>query len=137
MPHKRPFKKPLLILLLVYGVASLIHFIHNAEYLAAYPNLPESWTRSGVYLAWVGMTCVGVLGCFLLYRGYQAAGLITIAVYALLGIDSIAHYIVAPMSAHTAAMHVTILLEVTAGGLLLIETVRLFTKQIASKRVRH
>ena len=129
-----PFKKTLLVFLLIYGVASLIHFIHNAEYLAAYPNLPESWTRNGVYLAWVGMTCVGLLGCFLLYRGYQVAGLITVAVYALLGIDSIAHYIVAPMSAHTAAMHVTIVLEVTAGGLLLIETVRLLTKRLILNR---
>ena len=131
---RNPFKKTLLIFLLIYGVASLIHFVHNAEYLAAYPNLPESWTRNGVYLAWAGMTCVGLLGCFLLYRGYQVAGLITVAVYALLGIDSIAHYIVAPMSAHTAAMHVTILFEVAAGCLLLIETVRLLTKKLTLRR---
>jgi hypothetical protein len=32
--------------------ASLLHFAHNAQYLAQYPNLPPSWSRAEVYLAW-------------------------------------------------------------------------------------
>ena len=32
--------RPLPWLLALYGLASLAHFIHNAEYLGAYPNLP-------------------------------------------------------------------------------------------------
>src|SRR5215469_12243644 len=28
----------------LYAAASLVHFTHNAEYLAQYPNLPASWT---------------------------------------------------------------------------------------------
>ena len=32
----------LFILLAVYAVASFIHFVHNAEFLSAYPGLPSS-----------------------------------------------------------------------------------------------
>jgi hypothetical protein len=48
-----------------------------------------------------------------------------VAVYAALGLDSLGHYVLAPMSAHTAAMNATIVLDVTAAALLLIEAVKL------------
>lgn len=41
--------KFLALLLCLYCAGSLIHFVHNAEFLTDYPNLPESWSRSGVY----------------------------------------------------------------------------------------
>ena len=121
--------KPFIAFLIIYAVASLIHFIHNAEFLDAYPGLPESWSRGGVYLAWIGMTSIGVLGWFLLKKGYRIAGLVVVAVYAVCGLDSLAHYIVAPFSAHTAAMNGTILLEVTAAGLLLTMTMWLLVRR--------
>lgn len=34
-------------LLVAYGAASLVHFIHNAEFLGDYPGLPATWTRAG------------------------------------------------------------------------------------------
>jgi hypothetical protein len=37
--------KTLIWLLALYGLASLAHFAHNAEYLAAYPNLPAWLSR--------------------------------------------------------------------------------------------
>ena len=114
----------LLTLLLIYGAASLIHFIHNAEFLADYPNLPTSWTRAGVYLAWVALTIVGVGGWFILVRGFPRTGLLVLAVYAAFGLDSLGHYVVAPMSAHSLAMNSTILFEVIAAALVLIEVVR-------------
>src|SRR5579885_3485814 len=36
----------------VYFVASLAHFIHNAKYIAFYPNMPAWLTRDTVYLEW-------------------------------------------------------------------------------------
>jgi len=111
--------------LLVYGAASLVHFIHNAELIAHYPGLPTSWTREGVYLAWLGMTAVGVCGWWVLSRGYPVAGLLVLAGYALLGLDSLGHYALAPFSAHSTAMHVTILLEVAAGASVLVLALRL------------
>ena len=39
----------LAVLLLLYLAASLLHFVHNAEFLSDYPNLPAWLTRSQVY----------------------------------------------------------------------------------------
>lgn len=130
----RPTNRLLFLLLGVYAAASLIHFIHNAEFLRDYPGLPESWSRGGVYLAWLGMTVVGGIGAWLVYRGRMAMGLGLLAVYAALGMDSIGHYIVAPLSAHTAMMNSTILLEVGAAGLVLLEVARRFYGIMTNRR---
>ncbi len=115
-----PIHKSLFVCLAIYCLASLVHFIHNAEFLSAYPGLPANWTRTGVYLVWFGMTAVGALGWSLLHFGRKQAGLVVSAVYACFGLDSLAHYVVAPMSAHTVAMNVTIFMEVGAALLVLL-----------------
>ncbi|NEP19748.1 MAG: hypothetical protein F6J97_23155 [Leptolyngbya sp. SIO4C1] len=112
-------RKLLITVWCLYLVGSLIHFIHNAEFLKDYPNLPDSWMRNGIYLAWVGMTLLGAIGLILAIRSSKLIGLNCLVVYALLGIDSLGHYIVAPFDSHTAAMNTTILLEVGAAVLLL------------------
>src|SRR5262245_19409644 len=111
-------------LIAAFAAASLVHFIHNAEFLHDYPNIPGSWSRAQVYVAWVAMTMVGVVGWLLLSRGRILAGLFTLVVYAGLGLDSLGHYWLAPFSAHTPAMNATILAEVTAAGCLLFEVAR-------------
>jgi hypothetical protein len=129
-------RRPLALLLLVYAGASLIHFIHNAEFLRDYPGLPQTWTRSGVYGAWLGVTAVGIAGWALLARGKPLAGLGVLALYALLGVDSLAHYGVAPLSAHSAAMNATILLEVAAACLVLAEVSRQLAIHLRRRHVR-
>jgi hypothetical protein len=113
--------RTLLPLLLIYGLASLVHFSHNAEFVADYPNLPASWSRADVYLAWIALTIVGIAGWVLMRRGFLLAGLVVLALYAALGLDSLGHYLLAPLSAHTLMMNSTILAEVTAAGLVLVE----------------
>jgi hypothetical protein len=131
---RRPVPKTLLLLLLIYGVASLIHFAHNAEFLADYPNLPVPWTRMGVYAAWTALTAIGVGGWFLVVRGYPLVGLLLWALYAVLGLDSLGHYVLAPMSEHTLAMNSTILFEVTAAALVLIEVMRQMAHHVLRMR---
>ena len=126
--------RPLFLLLLVYAVASFIHFVHNAEFLSAYPGLPDSWSRAGVYFAWVAMTAVGAAGSLLLHRGHERSGLFLLAGYAVMGMDSLGHYVVAPLSAHSLSMNVTILLEVAAAGLVLIAVVRRMIETYLKKR---
>jgi len=121
---RKPIQSTLFILLLIYFAASLMHFIHNAEFLVDYPNLPTSWSRTGVYFAWIGITIVGITGWFLLTRGHQLSGLLFLAVYAVFGLDSLGHYVLAPLSEHTVAMNTTILFEVGTATLVLIEIVR-------------
>ena len=127
-------RRTLLALLLVYGLASLVHFIHNAEFLRDYPGLPATWTRAGVYFAWLGMTAIGISGWLLLARGHRRIGWALLAVYALLGLDSLGHYVLAPLSAHTAGMNGTILFEVTAAGLVLLEVARQATHHAWGRR---
>lgn len=107
-------------LLALYAGASLLHFTHNAEYLAQYPNLPASWTRPDVYLAWCCVAAVGLLG-YVLYRGgFPRVGLTLLAIYGGLGFDGLLHYTRAPISHHSAAMNFTIWVEVAAAAVLLI-----------------
>jgi hypothetical protein len=117
-------------LLLLYLAASLLHFVHNAEYLADYPNLPAWLSRADVYLAWLGQAAVGVVG-YVLYRiGWRLSGLLLIGAYAAFGFDGLLHYTRAPFAAHTAAMNLTIGFEVAAAVLLLCAVVAL----VAQKR---
>lgn len=114
----------LLPLMLVYGAASLLHFIHNAVYLRDYPNLPAWLTSGGVIAAWLVVAAVGVLGYRLYSRVSRVAGSIAIAAFAVLGFGGLDHYTVAPVSAHTVAMNLTILLEAATAGVLLVFVAR-------------
>jgi hypothetical protein len=114
----------LLPLMLVYGAASLLHFMHNAVYLRDYPHLPAWLTSAGVVAAWLVVAATGVLGYLLYSRISRVAGLIAISAYAVLGFAGLDHYTVAPMSAHTVAMNLTILLEVVTAAVLLVFVAR-------------
>jgi hypothetical protein len=139
VPAKSPITgghtpRTLLILLLAYGAASLVHYVHNAEFLLQYPNMPAWLSPAQVYAAWIGVTLVGVVGYLLVRRGYQLAGLLVIAAYAALGFDGLGHYGLAPLSAHTVTMNLTIWLEVAAASLLLVAVAGFLAKQM---RQRH
>jgi hypothetical protein len=118
-PDARQGSRRLLFLIIVYGAASLLHFAHNALFVREYPNLPSWLTAGGVWAAWCGVTSVGALGYYVYRRFSRAAGLITLAVYALLGFAGLDHYAVAPMSAHSIEMNATIIVEVAAAAALL------------------
>jgi hypothetical protein len=109
-----------MFLMLVYGVTSLVHFVHNGIYLHEYPNLPVWLTSTGVYASWSAITAVGALGYWLYRRLSPVMGLVTIAIYAALGFGGLDHYVVAPVGAHSIVMNVTIFSEVVAAAALLI-----------------
>ena len=120
MAFERAWVKVLGVLLLAYAAASLVHHAHNAEYLHDYPNMPAWITRPAVYAAWLGETILGVVGYLLLRRGHAVVGLGLIAIYAALGFDAFAHYVLAPAAAHTAAMNATIWLEAATAALVFV-----------------
>ena len=122
-------------LLALYAFASLLHFTHNAEYLAQYPNLPASWTRADVYLAWCGVTSVGLLGYVLYRTGYPRLGLTVLAVYGALGLAGLLHYTRAPIAHHSAVMNFTIWAEVAAAALLLINVASIATQRVRPNAV--
>jgi len=110
----------LLVLMVAYCAASLLHFVHNAVFLAAYPNLPAWFTSGGVMGAWLGITALGAAGYGALRAGYRWPGFILIGIYGALGLDGLAHYTRAPIAAHSFAMNFTIGFEVLAATLVLI-----------------
>lgn len=110
----------LLIILVVYGSASLLHFIHNGVFIDEYPNLPGWISANGVYITWLGITAIGVIGYFLFHFGQRLIGLVTVAVYGAIGLDGLGHYTLAPMSAHTLTMNFTIWLEAITAAIVLI-----------------
>lgn len=122
----RAFRPPALLLWLaaIYCVASLAHFVHNAEYLAQYPNMPVWLSRSKVYASWLVISAIGAVGLLLTRSRYAVLGLLLVAIYAGLGFDGLEHYTLAPMSAHSFAMNATIWCEVVAAALLLAATLR-------------
>lgn len=121
--------KHLLALLALYCAASLVHFAHNAQFLADYPNMPAWLSPLQVMGAWLAVSAVGMLGLLALRTRWPLAGLLLIAAYAGLGFDGLAHYSLAPMSAHSLAMNLTIWSEVLAAALLLAATARLALKR--------
>jgi len=111
---------PLLPILLIYATASLFHHVHNAEFLAEYPNMPAWLSRSAVYAAWLAATSIGFIGYRILRRGYRLVGLTLLAAYACYGLDALAHYALAPLSAHSPMMNLSIGLEAAAAATLLV-----------------
>lgn len=102
-------------LVVLYSVASLVHFSHNAEFIALYPNMPAWISRDTVYLAWLGVAAVGVAsGIFWMLKWWRLAACV-LALYGALGLDGFAHYTLALCSEHTLAMNLTIWLEALTG----------------------
>ena len=110
----------LLTLILVYGAASLAHFVHNAVYLEFYPNMPTWLTPLGVLGSWLVIAGTGAVGYWLLRKGLTVAGLAVIALYAALGFGGLDHYAIAPVSAHSLVMNATIVGEAIAASVLLV-----------------
>jgi len=108
------------LLLLLYMAASLLHFIHNAEYVNAYPNLPEWISRSSVYFTWLAIATIGVVGYLFYHFKKLAIGIALLFLYAAFGLDGLLHYTRAPMHAHTNMMNFTIWFEVIVASILLI-----------------
>jgi len=105
----------MLALFALYTLASLAHFIHNAEYIAFYPGLPVWMTRESVYLAWLGVASVGVLSLAAAWRDWPRIAAVILAAYGLLGTDGLLHYTLALCSEHTLATNLTIWAEVVSG----------------------
>jgi hypothetical protein len=123
MSHPARLPRCLELLVALYFGASLLHFVHNAEYIAFYPNMPASITRETVYLVWLAITAVGVTGLALARVGWRAIAGLCLAVYGALGLDGLGHYALALCAEHTLAMNATIWFEVAAGITLAIAAI--------------
>ncbi|HJY05447.1 MAG TPA: hypothetical protein VJ323_03975 [Bryobacteraceae bacterium] len=121
--------RSLVALLISYTLASLAHFVHNAEFLNEYPNMPDWLSQAEVYGSWLAVVGLGLAGYLLYQWRFRSLGLITIAFYGVCGLDGLTHYALAPIGAHTQTMHSTILLEAITGLVLTIKAVSMWNKQ--------
>ena len=112
--------RPVLLLAAIYFTASLAHFSHNAEYIAFYPGMPAWLTSEKVYVAWLGVTCVGVVALALFRFGLPVLAALALGIYGALGLDGLAHYTLGLCSEHTAWANITIWSEAATGVLLLV-----------------
>jgi hypothetical protein len=81
----------------------------------------QKWiTPLAVYASWCVIAVIGALGYWLHRKVSRAYGLMAIAICALLGFGGLDHYVLAPIGAHSVAMNVTIIAEVSAASALLI-----------------
>jgi hypothetical protein len=110
--------RALIVLVLAHATASLVHFAHNATYLADYPNMPAWLSPFGIYGTWLAEAAIGALGVQF-WLSSRRGGLVLIAIYAGLGLGGLDHYTLAPMSAHTLAMNATIWVETATAFVLL------------------
>lgn len=110
-----PLPRHVWVFVALYFAASLAHFSHNAEYIAFYPNMPSWLTREDVYLVWLAITGVAVVGFGLLRLRWTVAGTACLLVYGALGLDGLGHYSLALCSEHTLATNITIWAEAATG----------------------
>jgi hypothetical protein len=124
--------RSLLALVMAHAAASLVHFVHNATFLADYPNMPGWISPVIVYGVWLAEAAIGAVGVLLFLRG-RTIGLALIAIYAVLGFGGLDHYTLAPISAHTVTMNATIWLETATGMILLAAAAWRMTWSMRSK----
>ena len=112
--------KHIWFLLALYCCASFIHFAHNAEYIAFYPNMPRWITRENVYSVWLAITAVGIAAVAASSLRWRAITALLLTAYGSLGLDGLGHYALALCSQHTLTMNFTIWFEVIAGSILAV-----------------
>ena len=109
------FPKPLQALAVLFLLASVAHFIHNAEYIAYYPGMPGWLTREKVYLFWLAFASPGVVAVICARLRRPRLALAFLAVYGALGLDALGHYALALCSEHTLAANIMIWAEAVTG----------------------
>ncbi|MEO8752018.1 MAG: hypothetical protein ABI624_05000 [Casimicrobiaceae bacterium] len=77
--------------------------------------MPAWLTREKVYLAWLAITSVGIIGAMLVAAGWRATAVLFFAAYGSFGLDGLAHYTLALCSGHTLAANLSIWFEAVAG----------------------
>ncbi|MBW4612108.1 MAG: hypothetical protein KME21_02285 [Desmonostoc vinosum HA7617-LM4] len=94
-------------LLIVSIIATSIHYTDNFLFINSYPE-PNWITPPSIYISWIVMTTVGIVG-YLLYgnRKYWLAYM-CLAIYSLTGLSSLGHYLYGSMSQFSLRMHLFI-----------------------------
>lgn len=121
-------------ILLLNVAASLFHYLHNMIYFDVYPNEPDWLSPGRIDMAWLVITPLGVLGYLLYRRRRPVPGLALLLIYGVAGLGVLGHYLLAPLSAHTFMMNLSIWFESLAAAVLLAAVCRLFLADFSLRR---
>ena len=105
-------------LLLLFLIASIIstnlHYTDNATFIENYPQ-PDWITVSGIYLTWMLMTLIGIVGYWLYTQEKLWISYLCLGIYSLTGLSSFTHYFYGAISNFSLKMHALIWLDVITG----------------------
>ena len=124
------------ILFAAHLATSLAHHLHNALWLHEYPNLPPSLSSLRVAGAWATEALIGLFGYLMVRVGNRLGGLVVLGVFGLFGFLGLAHYQLAPPSAHSIAMNASIIGEALSGASLVAFVVWCFASAPVPKGQR-
>ncbi|MBD2534580.1 hypothetical protein H6G97_35915 [Nostoc flagelliforme FACHB-838] len=111
-------QKLLLYLLFSSIVITSFHYADNGIFIDKYPS-PE-WINNAnlVYIAWIVLTLIGIVGYFLYKRGMFRFAYLCLGIYSFTGLSSPGHYFYGEMSKFSLRMHTLILFDFFAGLLI-------------------
>ena len=107
-------RKWLLIILLFNIAITSIHYTDNALFVANYPE-PKWITTSGVFLTWIVMTSIGIIGYWFYRQQYYWLSYFLLGLYAGTGLSSPAHYFYGSWLRFSSKMHAFIWSDAIAG----------------------
>lgn len=108
----------LLGLLVVNLIVTSLHYTDNAIFISRYPQ-PNWISVGGIYLTWIVLSSIGIVGYWLYRQQKFTIGLIALGIYSLTGLSSFAHYFYGSFSQFSAKMHLFIFADVAVGTMLL------------------
>ncbi|MDM9381849.1 hypothetical protein QUB80_14185 [Chlorogloeopsis sp. ULAP01] len=102
-------------LLITNVVITISHYTDNAIFIDRYPA-PEWISYSyRVYMAWIILTLIGVVGYLLYRKGILRIAYLFLGIYSLTGLFSPGHYFYGEMSKFSLKMHTLIWFDFIAG----------------------
>ncbi len=108
----------LLLFLLASIISTSFHYTDNATFINNYPE-PDWITVSGIYITWIVMTIIGIVGYWLYTQEKLGLSYLCLCIYSVTGLSSPAHYFYGAMSNFSTKMHTLIWLDLLTGAFVL------------------
>lgn len=108
----------LLVILLLNLISTWLHYTDNALFLDKYSG-PEWFTTSGVFIAVIVMTPIGLFGYWLYTKGMMGLSYLLLCMYSTTSISSPGHYLFPIVTPMALKMHGLIWLDGIARILLI------------------
>jgi hypothetical protein len=114
MDTKQQSQQWLLILLVINIVITAFHYTDNFLHFEHYPA-PAWITQRGVYISWLILTAIGMLGYLLYIKQVFWAAYLCLSIYSITGGFSPGHYFFPATEAFSFKMHTLIWLDAIVG----------------------